>query len=452
MKCAIVHYRVGRTDGVSLEIAKRKAVLESEGHVVRLISGPNSCGSDFVIPELEFDSFAIRQIKENCFTYFTRCDLSEGELMQQIYSVSLSIKKAILDYCSDEKFDCLFLHNIFSHGRHIAAAPALSQVTEMLKIPVIATHHDFYWERPEYQHAAYAAVDEYLRKYFPPVADNICHICINSLAAKELESRTGVKATVIGDIFDFDNPPWIEDDFNSDLLGTAGVGCCDIVILQATRIVERKAIEVAVDLADKLQERMEQLVGRALYNGKVITPQSRVVLLIAGYAEESSKEYLDQLVHYIVNKNIEVRFIGDIIGVIRDNGPKKIYSLADTYSVCDFVTYTSIQEGWGNQFLEAVYAKKPIAVFEYPVFKADIKPEGYSYISLGSKISRSEESSLLQLPEPVIERACSEIISTLLSKNTIISVNKNYNIAKSHHSVQTFLSSIFDWQVIKHLK
>jgi len=442
MKCAIVHYRAGRTDGVSLEIAKRKAALECEGYVVRLISGPISSGSDFVIPELEFDSFAIRQIKENCFTYFNRCDLSETELMQQIDSVSLSIKKAFLDYCNDEKFDCLFLHNIFSHGRHIAAASAFSQIAEELKIPVIATHHDFYWERPEYQHAAYATVDEYLRKYLPPVADNISHICINSLAAKELELRTGVKAAVLGDLFDFDQPEWIADDFNMDLLKNACVRTDDIVVLQATRIVPRKAIEAAVDLVDKLQEKIGKLVGMTLYNGKKITDQSRFVLLIAGYAEESSKGYLDQLKHYIYSKNVEVRFIGHIIGALRNDGSEKRYSLADAYAICDFVTYPSIQEGWGNQFLEAVYAKKPIAVFEYPVFKADIKPEGYSYVSLGRKISRSEGSNMLQLPDLVVEHACTEIIDVLLNKNTTNNVDKNYDIAKSHHSVQIFLSSI----------
>ncbi len=41
--------------------------------------------------------------------------------------------------------------------------------------------------------------------------------------------------------------------------------------------------------------------------------------------------------------------------------------------------------GFGNAFVEAVFAKKPIAVFEYPVFKADIKKEGYKTISFGDK-------------------------------------------------------------------
>ena len=72
IKIAIVHYRVGRTDGVSLEIDKRKSILQMLGHQVKLISGPIQNGSDFIIDELEFDLPKIREIKENSFKYFAQ--------------------------------------------------------------------------------------------------------------------------------------------------------------------------------------------------------------------------------------------------------------------------------------------------------------------------------------------------------------------------------------------
>jgi len=56
-------------------------------------------------------------------------------------------------------------------------------------------------------------------------------------------------------------------------------------------------------------------------------------------------------------------------------GGKGLYLLSlDTYVFADIISYPSIFEGWGNQFIEAVFAKKPVIVFEYPVFKSDIKP------------------------------------------------------------------------------
>ena len=70
-KIAIVHYRAGRTDGVSLEIEKRKRILQDLGHDVHIVSGPLHNHSDFVIEELEFDAPEIRAIKK-CVKAFSR--------------------------------------------------------------------------------------------------------------------------------------------------------------------------------------------------------------------------------------------------------------------------------------------------------------------------------------------------------------------------------------------
>lgn len=32
------------------------------------------------------------------------------------------------------------------------------------------------------------------------------------------------------------------------------------------------------------------------------------------------------------------------------------------------MTYPSLREGWGNQFIEAVFAKLPVVLLEYPVW------------------------------------------------------------------------------------
>jgi len=63
MKIGILHYRIGLTDGVSLEISKRKKVFEKMGYQVKLISGTKQIGADFIIPELEFDRQDILKIK-----------------------------------------------------------------------------------------------------------------------------------------------------------------------------------------------------------------------------------------------------------------------------------------------------------------------------------------------------------------------------------------------------
>ena len=61
-KVLICHYRVGWTDGVSLEIEKRAQVLEDSGWKVSLLAGPNSQGADYTIDEMDFDRPEIRKI------------------------------------------------------------------------------------------------------------------------------------------------------------------------------------------------------------------------------------------------------------------------------------------------------------------------------------------------------------------------------------------------------
>ena len=58
MKIALAHFRVGETDGVSLEMDKWAKVLERMGHTVVYISGSkgNVARDTFVIEEMYYQS------------------------------------------------------------------------------------------------------------------------------------------------------------------------------------------------------------------------------------------------------------------------------------------------------------------------------------------------------------------------------------------------------------
>jgi glycosyltransferase involved in cell wall biosynthesis len=164
-KIAIIHYRVGRTDGVSLEIEKRKEILESLNYQVKLISGPVQQGADFIIDELEFDSDEVKKIKENSFKYFNNGSEPNKSLMKDIDDLSHRIEEKFLEYNSTEHFSAVLLHNIFSHGRHIAAASAFTRVAQKLQIPFICTNHDYYWEREEYKMPVSQQIKDYLNLF-----------------------------------------------------------------------------------------------------------------------------------------------------------------------------------------------------------------------------------------------------------------------------------------------
>ncbi len=69
--------------------------------------------------------------------------------------------------------------------------------------PVIAHHHDFYWERQRFMNNS---VQDYLAAAFPPNLPSIRHVVINSVQAKQLASRIGVNAVMIPNVMDFDSP------------------------------------------------------------------------------------------------------------------------------------------------------------------------------------------------------------------------------------------------------
>lgn len=431
-KIGIIHYRVGRTDGVSLEIEKRKFILNQLGHSVKLISGPVQNGADHVIDELEFDTDHVKRIKENCFAYFGRNDLAAQRLQGMIESLSNNIEAAFLKIHQKEKFDALLIHNIFSHGRHIAAASAFARIAEELKIPILSTNHDYYWERVEYQQPTTSFVRDYLKTYVPPASRYITHICINSLAKNDLWEKRKIDSVVFPDIFDFRQRKWQRDAFNSDLLQQFDIKDDDLVILQATRIVERKGIEIAVRFVAELMKQKERLVGNKLYNGKLFTNNSNIVFVLAGYAEESAQDYLQTLRRFIKDSGICAVFMSDRIGSERIQAPQKRYSLWDAYAYADLVTYPSLFEGWGNQFIEAVFAEKPVVLFEYPVFKSDIVQEGYKFISFGDTWKKNS-NDLATIPEPAVKHAVDEAITWLTNVKTKEWLNKNKELGKKYH-------------------
>jgi len=437
-KIGICHYRIGKTDGVSLEISKRKKVLEKLGHTIKLISGPKQINADYIIPELEFDRKDILKIKENAFFEFEDYN-SENDLLKDIYKTANIIKSKFLKIHQKEKFDCLILHNIFSHGRHIAAAKAFYDISQETNIKIIGFNHDFYFagSYKDIYKPQTPGIKKYLKLYVPPKTNKIKHITINSINQKILLQKTGLKSIISPDVFDFKQKKWSKDSYNKDFLNQFKIKENDLIILQATRIVERKGIELTIDLVKEIQKRKNELIDKKLYNNKIINKDSKIILLLTGYTEPASKEYGRKIKEKVKKSNIKAKFIHKQIDSKRyKKNNKKIYSLWDAYAHADMVTFPSIWEGWGNQFIEAIFAKKPIIVFEYPVFKKDIKPEGFYIISLGDKIKDKYKNEFYRIPEKNIKRAANKSISWLTNKNTNYKLDENFEIGKKFHGYQ----------------
>jgi len=89
---------------------------------------------------------------------------------------------------------------------------------------------------------------------------------------------------------------------------------------------------------------------------------------------------------------------------------------------CNWVTYPSAVEGFGNQFIEAVYYKKPIFVNRYPVYQADIEPLGFQTVAINRKVT---------------ETATKKVVKWLANPKLVAKVvEKNFQIGKKYFSFE----------------
>ena len=417
MNIALCHYRVGETDGVSLEMDKWKKVLEKMGHKVYFIAGSTGTSNGHVIPEMNYRFKEDLKIERNAYLKLEDYQ-DEDELIKAIRRQTLKIEKALKKILIKNKIDLIIPNNILSIGRSIPTAMAFTNVIKELGIRCIGHHHDFYWERKNFSHPTCNFVRMALEEYYPPKDDLISHVVINSIVQKELKARRNLDSIIIPNVFDFNERLWDVDDYNIDFREKLGIRDNDIFMLQATRVTNRKAIELAIDVVGEMQKKKNRkiLEKAVLYNGQSFKENSRIVLVLAGMIE-TADDYVERLRARAKERDVELLFVNNLVEhsrCVKNND--KIYSLWDTYVFADIITYPSIQEGWGNQFLEGLFAKKPMLVFEYDVYKENIKEKGFKVISLGDK-HELDKYGLAKVSEGVIKRAAGECIKLLIDKD-----------------------------------
>ncbi len=435
----IFHYQLGFTDGVSLEVDKWKTVLEGMGYRVVLCAGRLGDQEGVLIPELYHHRPEVELINENFFGHEEQLnpDMLENLLQKCTGVLREKLKESILE----QGIEILLVNNIWSVAMNIPAAVALEMVKKELDLKAIAHHHDFYWERKSQLENVQPIVRNVLQDFVPPRERKIKHVVINSLARSSLQRFKGIPSTIVPNVMDFNSPDWSVDDYNRDLRERIGMKEGDICILQATRIIPRKGIELAIDLVKALNEpqRREYIQQYGLYNGQTFGSENKIVLILAGYdRDDPTGAYLQKLKSKSKDLGVVCHHIDSFIGSKRkiETG-SKIYTLWDTYTVADIVTYPSLWEGWGNQFLEALRAKLPIVLFEYPVYKQDIEDKGFNVISLGSEINGRDELDLVQIPPEVIQNAADQCVTYLTNRSAREQmVKKNFKIAQKYYSYE----------------
>ena len=370
-----VSTRFAGTDGVTLESKKWAELLQAKGCRSYFMAGKLDTPAD-ISHRVETAFFQHPKILEIQETLFTKKDRTRA-VSRRIQEIKDDLKDELEAFHKRFGFDVLIVQNALAIPINIPLGLALTEFIAESGIPTIAHHHDFYWERQRFH--SHAAMD-YLRQAFPPVHPNIRHVVINSLAGHELGRRTGVRWTLIPNVLDFKNLPEGIDEYSSDFRRQVGLDDDALLILQPTRVVSRKGIEVAIELVRRLDV-------------------AKTVLVISHDAGDEGTSYLRRIEEYAKFMNVDLRMIGERIRERRGTNEQghKMYTLWDVYPHADLVTYPSTYEGYGNAFVEAIYFRRPIIVNRYAIYEADIEPKGFQAIAFDNFVTEQTLSDVRQI-------------------------------------------------------
>jgi mannosylglucosylglycerate synthase len=246
------------------------------------------------------------------------------------------------------------------------------------------------------------SVGDYIRAAFPPALPSVRHVVINSVQAQQLAWRTGLTSRVIPNVMDFDRPPGPPDAYAASARAELGIPPGDHLILQPTRIIQRKGIEHAIELTRRLG-----------------LPATLVITHADG---DEGTDYAARVREFAHLLDVHVRFESEIVGAARaaTRDGRRVYALADIYPQADLVTYPSSLEGFGNAFLEAVYYRRPLVVNRYSVYETDIRPHGFRVVELDNYVtSTAIQEARRLLAEPALAADWAET---------------NYALARRHFS------------------
>jgi glycosyltransferase involved in cell wall biosynthesis len=310
-RAAIVSYRLGMADGVSVTAAQWASALQRLGMRVRTVAGDGDPG--VIVPGLALD--AARPPSQRALG-------------------------AALDDA-----DVVIADNICSLPMNIAAGEA---VAEYLRgRPAVLRHHDLPWERERY--AGITA--------WPPDDPEWRHVTVNELARSELAARRGIAATTIYHGFSEERRP----EARGPVRAALGVGS-ELLILQPTRAIPRKNVDVGLGIAETL--------GATFW--------------LTGPAEDGYADELDRL-------------LGRARVPVRRRLPDGV-DMAAAYAACDAVVLPSSWEGFGLPLVESALHRKPVVVGDFPV-AAELRAFGFRWFPVDDP---AELDAWLARPDPTL--------------------------------------------------
>lgn len=405
MNIGFISTRLAGVDGVSLETAKLVSVLEEMGHDCFYCAG--ELGDDakpgHLVPEMHFFDPTARAIYEEVFT-----NPAPGpEVYRQIYARADMIREKLEAFIDAYKIDVLVPQNASCIPLQIPLGIAIEETIKRRRIKTLFHHHDFYWER---EHFINNGIQDILDSAFPPRLETAHHMVISTVMQRRLKAWRGIEAVFLPNVFDFENPPPAPDAYALSFREAIGLSDDDLIVLQPTRVIRRKAIEKSIELMRKLND-------------------PRLILIITGYEYDEPTQYGSWLREEADRAGIRYQFIGAQVGDVRGeaNG-QRVFTLWDIYPHAHFITYPSVYEGFGNALIETLYFRKPLVVHRYPVYVADIQSCGVKAVEFYHDLTNEVITQTRQLiDDPKLRQEM---------------IDHNYEVGLRHFSFQVLRTTL----------
>ncbi|MFO7371302.1 MAG: hypothetical protein R6X09_13645 [Bacteroidales bacterium] len=409
----IIHSLIGKNDGVSIVIDQSvNAMVKGLGIQlgnIYFLAAHTSPRFNAQTNEVFWHKSEMHKMITSKFN-----DQADETLDKLIHENALIARDIIAEFVQKNNIDIIIAHNT-SHPYNFITAVGLGYYFESLRKQniiwpkVLVWWHDSYFEREQFSNPN-PVIRKYL-KYLPGTyVDGI--VFINSTQpqlAKRIFDQYGIhrldeyfsqRTVIIPNTHDISwnwkendwegnkliYPP--QDNYNRSFFKNIGLVSMvesagftmdsTLVLLQHTRIVPRKKIEFAIDLAFELEKRFHE-------NGS----RKCIALLISGHSGDEQAKYKEFLAEYFRLKKEE--YSGSAVFMIFGEDhilshrdiivDKKYYNFFEIPSVVAAAggigTYFSQVEGFGNNLLEMLAAGLPVVINKYGVFKTDLEPLGF---------------------------------------------------------------------------
>ena len=414
LRIGIIHSLIGKNDGVSIVIDQTVEAMSKHldinlGNFFFLAAHSSPRFNAQTNDVFWHKSEAHKQILIN----FNNPD-TEG-LDELIHENALYAKKVIQEWVDENDIDLIIAHNT-SHPYNFITAVGLGYYIEELRNDdiiwpkLLVWWHDSYFERTIFSNPN-PVIKKYLR-YLPGSAYVNGIAFINNqqidLGKKVFQQDNSAildkffkyRTTVVPNTTEI---PWkwehleadsetiicpSQDNYNNDFMKDIGLiqqvesrGFTldeTVFLLQHTRVVPRKKIELAIDLAFELEKKY-----------KKNNQNKCVAVIVSGHSGDEQNHYLNNLyVHY--TKLCKTNLDSNVILIFGEHNilshrdiivDKKFYSFAEIPSIIaaygGIGTYFSDVEGFGNNLLEMMSFALPAVINKYEVYKQEIEKYGF---------------------------------------------------------------------------